>query len=164
MTDWRKDSFPPPQARLPLDAEEWSWREDRASGERASDRDSQPVRGRRGPRAKLDTGDSRRPLRTGGTNARPVPRMPKSRPESQVRSKGITLAGTMLILGLTVLAFAGGRLFGRVEEPSTETVAEPPAQTVPAPELAAAPPELEPEEETPVALPAAFERAPVVGS
>ena len=34
------------------------------------------------------------------------------RPESQVRSKGITLAGTMLILGLTVLAFAGGRLFG----------------------------------------------------
>ena len=43
----------------------------------------------------------------------------RSRPETQVRSKGITLAGTLLILGLTVLAFAGGRLFGRVEEPTT---------------------------------------------
>jgi N-acetylmuramoyl-L-alanine amidase len=162
MTDWRKDSFPPPQARLPLDAEEWSWREDRASGERASDRESQSLRGRRGPRPKLDAGESRRPLRTGGTNARPVPRMPKSRPESQVRSKGITLAGTMLILGLTVLAFAGGRLFGRVEEPTTGAQVETTAQTVPAPEVAPVAPELEPVVETPIALPAAFVRAPVV--
>jgi N-acetylmuramoyl-L-alanine amidase len=88
--------------------------------------------------------------------------MPKSRPESQVRSKGITLAGTMLILGLTVLAFAGGRLFGRVEEPATGAQVETAAQTVPAPQLAPAAPELEPVVETPIALPAAFARAPIV--
>jgi len=88
--------------------------------------------------------------------------MPKSRPETQVRSRGITLAGATLILGLTVLAFAGGRLFGHVEEPVTEAPMETAAQTVPAPELAAAPPELEPVVDTPIALPAAFERAPIV--
>ena len=35
-------------------------------------------------------------------------------------SRGITLAGTLLIVGLTVLAFAGGRLFGRVEQTEPE--------------------------------------------
>jgi N-acetylmuramoyl-L-alanine amidase len=88
--------------------------------------------------------------------------MPKSRPETQVRSKGITLAGTLLILGLTVLAFAGGRLFGRVEEPETGPPVETVAQTIPAPELAAVAPELTPVVETPVALPATFERPPIV--
>jgi N-acetylmuramoyl-L-alanine amidase len=88
--------------------------------------------------------------------------MPKSRPETQVRSKGITLAGTLLIVGLTVLAFAGGRLFGRVEEPATGTQVETAAQTVPEPELAPEAPVLGPVEETPVALPAAFARAPIV--
>ena len=43
MDDWRKDNVPRPQARLPLDAEDWSWREDRAPGERASDRDDRAV-------------------------------------------------------------------------------------------------------------------------
>jgi N-acetylmuramoyl-L-alanine amidase len=88
--------------------------------------------------------------------------MPKPRPETQVRSKGITLAGTLLILGLTVLAFAGGRLFGRVEEPETGPPAETVAQTIPAPELAAVVPELTPVVETPIALPATFERPPIV--
>ena len=97
-----------------------------------------------------------------GKSARPVPRMPKSRPETQVRSKGITLAGTLLILGLTVLAFAGGRLFGRVEEPDIGAPVETVAQTVPAPELAAVAPELTPVVETPMALPATFVRPPVV--
>jgi N-acetylmuramoyl-L-alanine amidase len=88
--------------------------------------------------------------------------MPKSRPETQVRSKGITLAGTLLILGLTVLAFAGGRLFGRVEEPDIDAQVETVAQPVPAPELAAVAPELTPVVETPMALPATFVRPPVV--
>ena len=88
--------------------------------------------------------------------------MPKTRPDTQVRSKGITLAGTLLILGLTVLAFAGGRLFGRVEEPTTVAQADPSVENVPAPELAAAAPDLEPIIETPLALPAEFVRAPIV--
>jgi N-acetylmuramoyl-L-alanine amidase len=162
MSDWRKEHFPRPQARLPLDAEEWSWREERTPGGSASERDSESVRGRRGPRAKIPSGNSPRAAKTRDKKARPVPRMPKSRPESQVRSKGITLAGTMLILGLTVLAFAGGRLFGRVEEPATGAQVETVAQTVPAPELAPIAPELEPVEQTPMALPATFARAPVV--
>src|SRR5215212_8345023 len=55
--------------------------------------------------------------------SRRVPTMPKPQRETQVRSPGITVAGTVLIVGLTVLAFAGGRLFGRVPETT------PPAQT-----------------------------------
>ena len=105
---------------------------------------------------------SSRPPGTKSKSGRPIPRMPKSRPESQVRSKGMTLAGTLLILGLTVLAFAGGRLFGRVDEPDTSPPVETAAQTVPAPELAAAAPELKPVDETPIALPATFERPPMV--
>jgi N-acetylmuramoyl-L-alanine amidase len=92
--------------------------------------------------------------------------MPKTRPESKVRSPGITLAGTLLIVGLTVLAFAGGRLFGRVEEPATgANVGAGPtvvATAVLAPvgtELAA--PVISPVE-TPVPLPVSFARPPVV--
>src|SRR5215207_9240258 len=66
--------------------------------------------------------------------ARRVPRMPKPRRETQVRSPGITVAGTVLIIGLTVLAFAGGRLFGRVTEEPT-----PPSQTAVQTPVAAAP-------------------------
>src|SRR5687767_8761075 len=154
MTDWRKDNFPPPQARLPLDAEEWSWREEPASGGRALDPNGQSTRPRRGTHPKVDAADPPRASRTKGRYARPVPRMPKSRPETQVRSKGITLAGATLILGLTVLAFAGGRLFGRVEEPETGPPVATLAQTIPAPELAAVAPELTPVVETPIALPA----------
>jgi N-acetylmuramoyl-L-alanine amidase len=88
--------------------------------------------------------------------------MPKNRSDTQVRSKGITLAGTLLILGLTVLAFAGGRLFGRVDEPSSGAQVEVAVESVPAPELAPAAPVEQPIVETPIALPVAFSRAPVV--
>jgi N-acetylmuramoyl-L-alanine amidase len=164
MNDWRKDNFPRPQARLPLDAEDWSWREDRGSNGPGPDRDPQPVRPRQGTKTGSRARSNSKGAEYGTGNARPVPRMPKSRPETQVRSKGITLAGTLLILGLTVLAFAGGRLFGRVEEPATGAQPETPAQTVPVPalELAPAAPALEPVVETPMTLPAAFARAPVV--
>jgi N-acetylmuramoyl-L-alanine amidase len=161
MNDWRKDNFPRPQARLPLDAEDWSWREDRGSTGLDPDRDSLPVRSRPATQTTSKPRSSNRSEYRTGT-ARPVPRMPKSRPETQVRSKGITLAGTLLILGLTVLAFAGGRLFGRVEEPATGAQPETSAQTVPALELAPAAPTVEPVAETPMALPATFARAPIV--
>jgi N-acetylmuramoyl-L-alanine amidase len=91
--------------------------------------------------------------------------MPKTRQDTRVRSPVVTLAGTLLIVGLTVLAFAGGRLFGRVEEqptPAIETVvpvaanADPDVDSAPPPEV---PP---PAEQTPIPLPAAFARAPVV--
>src|SRR5215217_5327632 len=65
--------------------------------------------------------------------ARRVPTMPKPQRETQVRSPGITVAGTLLIVALTVLAFAGGRLFGRVPEPTPtdQAVVETPAATAP---------------------------------
>src|SRR3712207_3162780 len=162
MNDWRKDNFPRPQARLPLDAEEWWWREDVSSTAPGLERDAQPVSAAPGTKGKKTAGSSSRRSGSKTGNSRPVPRMPKSRPETQVRSKGITLAGTLLIVGLTVLAFAGGRLFGRVEEPVTGTQVETAAQTVPEPELAPEAPVLEPVEETPVPLPATFARAPIV--
>src|SRR5215212_10874129 len=162
MSDWQKDKFPRPQARLPLDAEDWSWRENRATTTRESDPDYQSVGGRRSSGTLTDRGASSRSSGTRSKNNRPVPRMPKTRPETQVRSKGITLAGTLLILGLTVLAFAGGRLFGRVEEPDIDAQVETVAQPVPAIELAPAAPTVEPVVETPMALPATFVRPPVV--
>jgi N-acetylmuramoyl-L-alanine amidase len=162
MNDWRKDNFPRPQARLPLDAEDWSWREDQPSSQRELNLDNRTDRDRRGHRTGNGGGESSLPPGTRSTSGRPVPRMPKSRPETQVRSKGMTVAGTLLILGLTVLAFAGGRLFGRVEEPDTSPPVETTAQTMPAPELAAAVPELTAVIETPIALPATFERPPIV--
>lgn len=161
MNDWRKDNFPRPQARLPLDAEEW-WREDLSSRASGLDRDAQSNRSGAGTKGKKSAGSTSRRSGSRTGSSRPVPRMPKSRPETQVRSKGITLAGTLLIVGLTVLAFAGGRLFGRVEEPATGTQVETAAQTMPEPELAPEAPVLEPVEETPVALPATFARAPIV--
>jgi N-acetylmuramoyl-L-alanine amidase len=162
MNDWRKDNFPRPQARLPLDAEDWSWREDQPSSQRELNLDNRTDRDRRGRRTGNGGGESSLPPGTRSTSGRPVPRMPKSRPETQVRSKGMTVAGTLLILGLTVLAFAGGRLFGRVEEPDTSPPVETAAQTMPAPELAAVVPELTAVIETPIALPATFERPPIV--
>jgi N-acetylmuramoyl-L-alanine amidase len=94
--------------------------------------------------------------------------MPKTRQDGRLRSPALTLAGALLIIGLTVLAFAGGRLFGRVQEPTpvpeTPVVAsvidptpEPPVE-VP---VENAPPVV-PEEQTPIPLPANFTRPPVV--
>ena len=162
MSDWQKSSFPPPRARLPLDLEEWATPEPSVSNSRrAVEADNRTTAGR---------GAIRRGTRRAATAAsttferrsRPVPRMPKPQPDSKVRSPGITLAGALLILGLTVLAFAGGRLFGRVEEPVSEAWVEPTAQSVAAPDAAPPPPQPEPVIETPVALPASFVRPPVV--
>lgn len=96
--------------------------------------------------------------------SKPAPKMPRTRQESQVRSPGMTLAGALLIVGLTVLAFAGGRLFGRVDEPTDGAQVEAMAPQVPAAEpLAMAPaPEADAAAETPIPLPASFARAPVV--
>jgi N-acetylmuramoyl-L-alanine amidase len=95
--------------------------------------------------------------------------MPKTRQDTKVKSPAITLAGTLLIVGLTVLAFAGGRLFGRVEETPVATVENQVAQ---APVKPVAPPTADatyqvsksdaPTVETPIPLPASFGRAPTV--
>ena len=92
--------------------------------------------------------------------------MPKTRQDTRVRSPGITLAGTLLIVGLTVLAFAGGRLFGRVDEPTGGSQVQAMAPEAPVPEpqsvIEVPAPEAEAPVETPAAVPLAFARAPVV--
>src|SRR5215207_9242556 len=110
-------------------------------------------------------GQAPRSSRSRTDASRRVPKMPKPPRETQVRSPGITVAGTVLILALTVLAFAGGRLFGRVtEEPA------PPPQTAVQTPVAAAPEQpaqalvapTAPVPQTPLPLPATFARAPIV--
>ncbi|MFN8678467.1 MAG: N-acetylmuramoyl-L-alanine amidase [Thermomicrobiales bacterium] len=94
--------------------------------------------------------------------------MPKTRQDGRLRSPALTLAGALLIVGLTVLAFAGGRLFGRVQEPTpvpetpvVASIIDPtPEPAVEAP-VEAAPPVV-PAEQTPIPLPANFTRPPVV--
>lgn len=90
--------------------------------------------------------------------------MPKTRQDTRVRSPAVTLAGALLIVGLTVLAFAGGRLFGRVDEPTPEPPAEVAQVAAAIVDEAPAPPPTEPPlaERTPIPLPASFSRAPVV--
>lgn len=92
--------------------------------------------------------------------------MPKTRQDGRLRSPALTLAGALLIVGLTVLAFAGGRLFGRAPAPTpaeTPVVASILEQTPEAAFVAPieAPP-VAPEEQTPIPLPANFTRPPVV--
>ncbi|MBA3415943.1 MAG: N-acetylmuramoyl-L-alanine amidase [Chloroflexia bacterium] len=48
---------------------------------------------------------------------RPVPKMPQPTPGNTVRSRPMVAFGTLLIVGLTILAFAGGRLFGVASGP-----------------------------------------------
>src|SRR5215204_5578958 len=75
--------------------------------------------------------EQRLPRSRAGASRR-VPTMPKPRRETQVRTPGITVAGAVLIVALTVLAFAGGRLFGRVTEepvPPPQTTVQTPAAT-----------------------------------
>ncbi|MFN8590765.1 MAG: N-acetylmuramoyl-L-alanine amidase [Thermomicrobiales bacterium] len=89
--------------------------------------------------------------------------MPRKHDDSRVRSPGITLAGTLLIIGLTILAFAGGRIFGRVEEPQPETVvaAIPTEPSLPAPtEAPQEPPGKIAEHQTPI--PMTYARPPIV--
>lgn len=85
--------------------------------------------------------------------------MPARRGDTRVRSPGITIVGTLLILALTVLAFAGGRLFGRVTESpaAREEVADVPAVFSPDP-----PPTPTTEALTPRPLPATFARPPII--
>src|SRR5215216_768787 len=110
----------------------------------------------------------RRPAqRSPGSRAdasRRVPTMPKPQRETQVRSPGITVAGTLLIVALTVLAFAGGRLFGRVPEPTPplQTAVQTPATPAPQQQTRALIAPTAPVPKTPLPLPAAFARAPIV--
>lgn len=94
--------------------------------------------------------------------------MPKTRQDGRLRSPALTLAGALLIVGLTVLAFAGGRLFGGAPMPTpvqeTPIVASiidaSPGAFVVAPAENAPP--VVPEEQTPIPLPASFSRPPIV--
>ena len=121
---------------------------------------SQPVRNAEqeaiGNRPKQTAGSPSRPTR-------PAPRMPKRPSESRVRSPALTVAGTLLIAGLTILAFAGGRIFGQVEAPpmGSQSLVMATPDSVEAPTVAAVAPTRNPEQ-TPIPLPVAFDRAPIV--
>src|SRR5215212_7149250 len=115
MTDWQRNNSGSGQS--PPSEPTWASR----SWGSAADRRLMP-RERHDPRAPCTGGESPRadrPKRSRPVKQRPVPKMPKPRRETQVRSPGITVGGTVLIVALTVLAFAGGRLFGRVTEEPT---------------------------------------------
>lgn len=146
------------------DAPTWSWRGSRVRPESVptAPPDSQP-----------EAADSanwtwQNPARPGARASKPAPRMPKTRQDGRLRSPALTLAGALLIVGLTVLAFAGGRLFGRVQEPTpvpetpvVASIIDPtPEPAVEAP-VEAAPPVV-PAEQTPIPLPSNFTRPPVV--
>src|SRR5215213_2793768 len=107
---------------------------------------------------------AQRSPRSRANASRRVPKMPTPQRETQVRSPGITVAGTLLIVTLTVLAFAGGRLFGRVPEPTPtdQTVVQTPAATAPEQQAQAVVAPTAPVPQTPLPLPATFARAPIV--
>ena len=146
------------------DAPTWSWRRDRVRPEPAPstppDPQSEPP----------ETADWawQNPDRPAAKTSRPAPKMPKTRQDGRLRSPALTLAGALLIIGLTVLAFAGGRLIGRVQEPTpvpetpvVASIIDPtPEPAVDAPVVAAPP--VVPEEQTPIPRPANFTRPPVV--
>ncbi len=140
----------------------WSVRDFDTIGSRTlSEEERRILRSRRIARTEaIDAGSNGNERRSG--ESRPVPRMPKTRQDTRVRSPGITLAGTLLILGLTVLAFAGGRMFGRVDQPVSEAQSKAPVVVTPAAASERAAPAAEPDVETPIPLPAAFARAPIV--
>jgi N-acetylmuramoyl-L-alanine amidase len=155
MSDWDFDRLPAPETGSPrrVGPVGWGYRRERPGYRR----ESTPSR----------TSASHARLQAKATptarTTKPVPRMPKRGGDSRVKSPGITLAGTLLILGLTVLAFAGGRIFGTVEQPPPASqalaAATPPAISAPTveaerPTVAA--------DQTPIPLPAAFSRPPVV--
>lgn len=161
MGAWDRADTNQPQPGPAVDGGSWGWRgKSRSASHQDSRAEWGAPRGARARRPEATASDSAGPR----TTSRPVPRMPKTRQDTRVRSPAITLAGTLLIIGLTVLAFAGGRLFGRVEEPTpiVEVQAVAPTPAVSAPEPAAAPAEVALIEQTPIPLPEAFSRAPVV--
>src|SRR5215217_3890156 len=117
----RRGQDPPDPARWshPTRSDAWGSRpSDEPTATRAAANGSPWGRRRHAPRSP----------RSRANTSRRVPTMPKPRRETQVRSPGITVAGAVLIVVLTVLAFAGGRLFGRVPEPTptAQTVVQPP--------------------------------------
>src|SRR5215204_2797034 len=110
------DSLTRRERQPPADAARWSDRmPDAASGSsRSEDAPLAPrTWGQGSPWG--GRGRAQRRPRSRAEASRRVPKMPKPQRETQVRTPGITVAGTLLIVALTVLAFAGGRLFGRVE-------------------------------------------------
>ncbi len=94
--------------------------------------------------------------------------MPRAQQEpSSVASRGIVVLGALLIAGLTVVAFAGGRLFGSAgdEPPADDRLAAPLATGIPVLNLGTpgvAPGIVAPVDGTPVLATAAMARAPVV--
>jgi N-acetylmuramoyl-L-alanine amidase len=75
------------------------------------------------------------------------------------------MAGALLIVGLTVLAFAGGRLFGRVDQIDQSAAGSQAGAAVaetPSTDVLVAAPEIAPVEDTPIPLPVTFARPPVV--
>lgn len=159
MGAWDKADLNPPGSSK--NAPTWSWRGDRSRPETPALPEAVE------PEAQSDwawQGSDRSAPRP----TRPVPKMPKTRQDGRLRSPALTLAGALLIVGLTVLAFAGGRLFGSA--PTVTPVAETPvvasiitaspAAIVEAP-VENAPPVV-PEEQTPIPLPANFSRPPIV--
>jgi N-acetylmuramoyl-L-alanine amidase len=162
MGAWDKADLNPPGSSG--DAPTWSWRGDRL---RSKPTPPPPIDPPSEPAVGSDW-SWEDPHRKVTRATRPVPKMPKTRQDGRLRSPALTLAGALLIVGLTVLAFAGGRLFGRVQEltpvPETPVVASiidpTPEPTVEA-QVEDIPP-IVPEEQTPIPLPANFTRAPVV--
>ncbi len=88
-----------------------------------------PTAGRRLSSEEREAYRARQRQRTGGQEpGKRIPRLPAADQEKTVRSKGMVALGTALILGLTVLAFAGGRLFGSPGDerpPAAEIVTTP---------------------------------------
>src|SRR5215204_901954 len=161
MTDWQRKNLGSRQS--PPSEPTW----DSRSWGSAADRRLRPLE-QQDPHARRtgrDSAEGGRGKRSRPEKQRLVPKMPKPRRETQVRTPGITVAGTLLIAVLTVLAFAGGRLFGRVAEPTPpHTAVQTPAATAPQQQAQAvvAPTPTAPVPQTPLPLPATFARAPIV--
>jgi N-acetylmuramoyl-L-alanine amidase len=169
MSAWDRAEPNQPRGTTPQEPASWSWR----SAGAAKNRDVSPTQASpTGQAGRIQTSTSTEAAASASSDgqprngSRPVPKMPRARRETQVRSPALTLAGTLLIVGLTFLAFAGGRLFGRVEQPTpvvATVISAPPAvvdEPIPTPEIAAA--AVPPAEVTPIPLPSYFARAPIV--
>ena len=162
MGAWDKADVNPPGTSG--NAPTWSWRGRRVRPESLP---STP------PEPQPDTPERadwawQNPGRATSRESRPVPKMPKTRQDGRLRSPALTLAGALLIVGLTVLAFAGGRLFGQVQAPTpvpdtpiVASIVDPTPEVVAEAPVEAAPPVV-PVEQTPIPLPANFTRPPVV--